>query len=68
MEWTRQKPIGPGMYQYRPIDAGLFVFYCVERPPSGELVGAVSGSLEHLAHEELPCKWRGPIMDLEPWR
>lgn len=38
------------------------------RRASGELVGAVSGRLEHLALEELPGEWRGPIMDLEPWR
>ena len=49
-------------------DAGLFVFYYVERAPSGELVAAVSGSLVHLALEELPGEWRGPILDLEPWR
>ena len=36
------------------------------RRASGELVGAVSGRLEHLALEELPGEWHGPIMDLEP--
>ena len=68
MEWSNNPPTEPGLYQYRPPDAGMVVFLEIERASKGELVAVTNNSLEHTKLESLPGQWRGPILDREKRR
>ena len=68
MTWTSEKPTKPGLYQYRPPDVGLSLFYEIVQSPDGRLVAKVNDVRSYVEISELPGQWRGPITDREWWR